>query len=68
MSGALTAFLVGFTFKRLSDPDATGEAGLHEVHGQPGRGAGGLSRAGRGKVRVKLKGQQVDMLATTDEE
>lgn len=68
VTGALTTFFVGLTFKRLSDPDATGEAGFHEVKGGRGRVLVACSRAGRGKIRVTLKGQQVDMLATTDDE
>jgi membrane protein implicated in regulation of membrane protease activity len=68
VTGALTTFFVGLTFKRLSDPQATGEAGFHEMQGGRGRVLVACSRTARGKIRVMLKGQQVDMLATTDEE
>lgn len=68
VTGALTTFFVGLTFRRLSDPEATGEAGFHEAKGGLGRVLVACSRGGRGKIRVSLKGQQVDMLATTDEE
>jgi membrane protein implicated in regulation of membrane protease activity len=68
VTGAITTFVVGLTFKRLSDPEASGEAGFHEVKGGRGRVLVACSRDGRGKIRVSLKGQQVDMLATTDEE
>jgi membrane protein implicated in regulation of membrane protease activity len=68
VAGAITTFFVGLTFKRLSDPEATGEAGFHEVKGTRGRVLVACTRATRGKIRVTLKGQQVDMLATTDEE
>jgi hypothetical protein len=68
VTGALTTFFVGLTFKRLSDPNATGEASLHEVEGGSGRVLVACSRGSRGKIRVMLKGQQVDMLATTDDE
>ena len=68
VAGALTTFFVGLTFKRLSDPAATGEAGYHEAKGSRGRVLVACTRAGRGKIRVTLKGQQVDILATTDEE
>jgi hypothetical protein len=68
VTGALTTFFVGLTFKRLSDPSATGEASLHEVEGGSGRVLVACARGSRGKIRVMLKGQQVDMLATTDDE
>ncbi len=68
VTGALTTFFVGLAFKRLSDPTATGEAGLHEVEGGNGRVLVACTRGSRGKIRVMLKGQQVDMLATTDDD
>lgn len=67
-TGVMTTFFVGLTFKRLSDPEASGEAGFHEMKGGRGRVLVACTRDGRGKIRVSLKGQQVDMLATTDEE
>jgi membrane protein implicated in regulation of membrane protease activity len=67
-TGLLTTFFVGLTFKQLADPAASGEAGFHEVRGQRGRVLVACSREHRGKIRVFLKGQQVDILATTDEE
>jgi hypothetical protein len=68
VTGALTTFFVGLTFKRLSDPTASGEASLHEVEGGSGRVLVACTKGSRGKIRVVLKGQQVDMLATTDDE
>jgi membrane protein implicated in regulation of membrane protease activity len=68
VTGGLTTFFVGLTFKRLSDPAASGEASLHEVEGGSGRVLVACARGSRGKIRVTLKGQQVDMLATTDDE
>lgn len=68
VTGALTTFFVGLTFKRLADPTASGEASLHEVEGGSGRVLVACARGARGKIRVTLKGQQVDMLATTDDE
>jgi membrane protein implicated in regulation of membrane protease activity len=59
---------VGLAFKRLSDPEASGEAGFHEAKGGRARVLVACSRTARGKIRVTLKGQQVDMLATTDDE
>jgi len=68
VSGLITTFFVGLTFKRLSDPGATGEASFHEAQGRLARVLVACARGGRGKIRVMLKGQQVDMLATTDDE
>ena len=59
---------VGLTFQRLGDPAVSGEAGLHEARGATGRVLVDCARGREGKVRVTLKGQTVDMLATTDED
>jgi membrane protein implicated in regulation of membrane protease activity len=67
-TGLLTTLFVGLTFRHLGDPSASGEAGFHEARGQRGRVLVACSREHRGKIRVLLKGQHVDMLATTDEE
>jgi membrane protein implicated in regulation of membrane protease activity len=60
--------LVGLTFKQLGDPTVSGEAGFHEARGASGRVIVSCARGRSGKVRVTLKGQTVDILATTDEE
>jgi len=67
-TGLLTTFFVGLTFKQLGDPAASGEAGFHDARGQRGRVLVACSREHRGKIRVLLNGQTVDILATTDEE
>ena len=67
-SGAAAAVLVGLTFRQLGDPTVSGEAGLHEARGAAGRVLVACARGRSGKVRVSLKGQTVDILATTDEE
>jgi membrane protein implicated in regulation of membrane protease activity len=67
-TGLLTMLFVGLTFKHLGDPAASGEAGFHEARGRRGRVLVACSREHRGKIRVLLKGQHVDILATTDEE
>jgi membrane protein implicated in regulation of membrane protease activity len=56
---------VGTTLRTLSDPGASGEAALLEARGRSGRVLVPLSRDQRGKVRVQIKGQTVDLLATT---
>jgi membrane protein implicated in regulation of membrane protease activity len=66
-SGAAAALVVGLTFQRLADPSVSGQAGYHEARGAVGRVIVACARGRSGKVRVSLKGQTVDMLATTDE-
>ena len=56
---------VGTTLRSLGDPAASGEAALVEARGRSGRVLVPLSRDQRGKVRVQIKGQTVDLLATT---
>jgi membrane protein implicated in regulation of membrane protease activity len=68
VAGVAVMLAVGFTFQRLGDPTVSGEAGLHEARGATGRVLVGCARGREGKVRVTLKGQTVDMLATTDED
>jgi hypothetical protein len=59
---------VGYAFRSLDDASASGAAALDEVRGRRARVLVGCARGRRGKVRVALKGHQVDLLATTDEE
>ena len=59
---------VGYALRSLDDAGASGAAGLDEVTGRAARVLVGCGRDQRGKVRVALKGHQVDLLATTDEE
>jgi membrane protein implicated in regulation of membrane protease activity len=64
-TGAAVTLAVGTTLRTLSDPGASGEAALLEARGRSGRVLVPLSRDQRGKVRVQIKGQTVDLLATT---
>jgi membrane protein implicated in regulation of membrane protease activity len=64
-AGIAVVLGVGTTLRRLGDPGASGEAALLEARGRPGRVVVPLSRDQRGKVRVQIKGQAVDLLATT---
>ena len=59
---------VGYIFQSLGHAGASGAAGLDELRGRKARVLVDCSRGQRGKVRVQLKGHQVDVLATTDEE
>jgi membrane protein implicated in regulation of membrane protease activity len=66
--GVAATLAVGLTFRRLADPTVSGEAGFHEARGANARVIVSCARGRSGKVRVSIKGQAVDMLATTDEE
>jgi hypothetical protein len=59
---------VGYVFQSLGHAGASGSAGLDEVRGRRARVLVACARGERGKIRVALKGHQVDMLATTGEE
>jgi membrane protein implicated in regulation of membrane protease activity len=56
---------VGSTLRAVGDPAASGEAALDEARGRSGRVLVPLSRDRQGKVRVQIKWQTVDLLATT---
>ena len=47
VTGALTTFFVGLAFKRLSDPEPSGEAGFHEAKGGRARVLVACSRTAR---------------------
>jgi hypothetical protein len=65
LAGEPATLAVGTTLRSLSDPAASGEAALLEARGRSGRVLVPLSRDQRGKIRVQIKGQTVDLLATT---
>jgi len=64
-AGAAVTMAVGSALRVVGDPAASGEAALGEARGRAGRVLVPLSRDRRGKVRVQIKGQTVDLLATT---
>ena len=64
-TGAAVTLAVGATLHAVGDPAASGEAELVEARGRAGRVLVPVSRGQRGKVRVQIKGQTVDLLATT---
>jgi hypothetical protein len=66
-SGAVAGLVAGAAFLTLGHTGASGEAGFHEAKGQRARVLVPCARAQRGKIRARIKGQLVDMLATTDE-
>ena len=68
VAGLAATLVVGMTFRELGDPTVSGEAGFHEARGTTGRVLVDCARGRSGKVRISLKGQTVDLLATTDED
>jgi hypothetical protein len=68
LSAVAAGAAVGYVFQSLGHAGASGAAVLDEVRGRKARVLVGCARGRRGKVRVELKGHQVDVLATTDEE
>jgi len=66
-SGIVAGLVAGLAFRTLGHEGASGEAGFHEAKGQRARVLVPCARAQRGKIRARIKGQLVDMMATTDE-
>ena len=66
-SGVVAGLVAGLAFGVLGHTGASGEAGFHEAKGQRARVLVPCARAQRGKIRARIKGQLVDMMATTDE-
>ena len=62
----VTVLTVSLTFRTLDHPGASGAAAFDEAKGQVARVLVACAPGQRGKVRVELKGQTVDMVATTD--
>jgi membrane protein implicated in regulation of membrane protease activity len=67
-TGLLTGFAASFIFSALLRNDLSSGAGGNEALGQVGRVLIPCARGRRGKVRLELRGQTLDFLATTDEE
>ena len=67
VSGVVAGLVAGLAFRALGHPGASGEAGFHEAKGQRARVLVPCAREQRGKIRARIKGQLVDMMATTDE-
>jgi len=66
-SGVGAGLVAGLAFRALGNTGASGEAGFHEARGQRARVLVPCAREQRGKIRARIKGQLVDMMATTDE-
>jgi membrane protein implicated in regulation of membrane protease activity len=67
-SGLCAGLVAGFTFRALRRANASSSASLDETVGQIGRVLLPCSKGKVGKVRLELKGQSVDVLATTGDE
>jgi membrane protein implicated in regulation of membrane protease activity len=66
LAGVATSLVVSLAFRQLDHPDASGAAMFEEARGRTARVLVACAPGQRGKVRVELKGQTVDMLATAD--
>lgn len=66
--GIGAGLLASLTFRALAKTEATSSGSANEAVGQLAKVLVPPSKSGRGKVRVEIKGQMVDLLATTDEE
>jgi membrane protein implicated in regulation of membrane protease activity len=67
-SGLAAGFVAGLTFRALRRANASTSASLEEAVGQVGRVLLPCSKGKVGKVRLELKGQSVDVLATTGDD
>ena len=66
--GMGSGLLASLTFRALSRAEPNSAASTGDAVGQIGRVLVPLGKASRGKIRIELKGQTVDLLATTDDE
>jgi membrane protein implicated in regulation of membrane protease activity len=67
-SGVVAGLVAGLAFRALGHEGASGQAAFHDAKGQRARVLVPCARARRGKIRARIKGQLVDMMATTDEQ
>ncbi len=66
--GIGSGLLASLTFRALSRSEATSSGSMNEAVGQLARVLVVPGKSSHGKVRVQIKGQTVDLIATTDEE
>jgi membrane protein implicated in regulation of membrane protease activity len=67
-TGLLSGLMASWTFRALTRSELSSAASSSDAVGQVGKVLVPVSRGGRGKVRIAIKGQTLDLLATTDEE
>ena len=65
-SAVVAGVAVGLVFRGLGGTEVSGAAAFEEAKGRRARVLVPCGSGRRGKVRVDLKGQTVDLLATTD--
>jgi membrane protein implicated in regulation of membrane protease activity len=66
--GVGSGLLASATFRALARSEPNSGATGRDAVGQVGKVLLPVSKAGRGKIRIQLKGQTVDYIATTDDE
>jgi membrane protein implicated in regulation of membrane protease activity len=66
-AGLAAGFTAGWLFRALHKAETTSGATSTDAVGQVGRVLIPWSREQRGKVRIELRGQTVDLIATSDE-
>jgi membrane protein implicated in regulation of membrane protease activity len=64
-SGVAASFISAWALRNVWRSSVSGAAAFEELHGQPARVLVSCGPTQRGKVRVSLKGQLVDLMATT---
>ena len=67
-TGLASGLLASWSVRQLQRAQTSSGAETSDLVGQVGRVLVPLSRAQRGKIRVELKGQTLDFLASTDDE
>ncbi len=66
--GGLSGFTAAWVIKKLSEDDAGRAAGSADYIGKSAKVMVPVRSGSVGKIRVRVKGQQVDLLAVTDDE
>jgi len=68
LMGLGSGFMAVYTFRLLDRTQSTSGAEASDAIGQVGRVLVPIERGKRGKIRIVVRGQSVDLLATTDDE
>ena len=66
--GGLSGFTAAWAVKKLSEEDAGRPTGSRDYIGKSAKVLVPIQAQGVGKIRVRVRGQQVDLLAVSDEE
>lgn len=67
-TGLASGLFASWSVRQLQRAQTSSGAETSDLVGQVGRVLVPVSRAGRGKIRVELKGQTLDFIASTDDE